>query len=328
MMINITPVSTIQYNKRYNPSMKASVKPIVNQAAEWFPEEFFGCEFMTPHEQYIHEVKQMIYDKILKGIMPEEIWQGFAALRKLGNFTISEYKKLTQEELDRIRKLANAYIDLKHNIYNIDIYNHDIVASGIRDELNRRFGEGNYVVISIGQSLSSICKCLGYKIGENDVKQLPMSSAYRFLNMEKCKKEDFDKFRQYLALIGLSKEEVKASEKQYIFMDYCFSRRSLKGVENLFKSKIYGNLDNVQFIDIAEILKTIKPEQPKYEFWPGIKTYADEILEKLRVGAFKRYSVVKGSHLLGNTKNAVIKPDDFKLEPRIFMFELLDKYLI
>ena len=214
---------------------------------------------------------------------------------------------------------------LYDKVFNKDLRYNNIIANGIKNKLNELYGEGNYIVIPIGRSLSSVGKCLGYKIGEDKVKSLPMSSAGRFLDLEKCKDEDFDAFREYLNSIGLSKNDVTTSGKKYIFMDYCCRGVSLKGVENLFKSdKIYENLDNIEFVNIVKFLKKTKLEKSTEDFFPNMNTLIDDIECGLYRSSFKPYSVVKECHRLSNTKDSVIKPEDYKFETRIFLFKLLD----
>lgn len=287
----------------------------------------------TPHEEYINSVIQYYKDKILKNqlkdITIDDIKKGLVALKKLGSFTVSEYKQLTQDELSCIRKLANDYIydNSIYSKFNKQLKYHEIMVNTIKNTLDKNFGEGNYVVVSIGRSVSSVCNCLGYKTGKNTVKQIPLSDAKRFLCMENCKYEDFKGFCKYLDSIGLSKNEIKTSGKQYIFLDYCASGRSLKGAEKLFRSdKVYGDYDKIQFVNILDILKDCKPDEQelKHDFLPGTYTFADDIQRMFEFSRFKPYALVRNCYDLCNTQKSVIKPDEFMLEPRIFMFKVLD----
>ena len=237
---------------------------------------------------------------------------------KLKNFTIAEYRQLSKSEINDINKMIDESFWILHDKQKFfDYLNyHDLAGTSIKSTLERKLGVGNFVVIPIGRSISSIGKCLGYKIGEYNVKPLPMSRACRFVDMESanCKKENYDVLNSYLSSIGLSKEEVKTSGKQYIFMDYCHTGASLCGVKSLFKSeKVYGDLDNLEFINVHHLLLNIESK---------------DLLEKLEnefyCQAFKDYSLVDKCHNLSNTKNAVIKPENYTNEAKYFYFKLLD----
>ena len=195
----------------------------------------------------------------------------------------------------------------------------EIVAEQIKKVLNDKLGIGNYIVIPIGRSLSSIGKCLGYKIGEDNVKSLPMSRGWRFLNLEKCK-EDFDAFSKYLDSVGLSKEEVEKSNKHYVFIDYCCSGDSLRGVKNLFESKICGHRDNVQFKNLFDFL----PKELDYKIDKFGTTFFEDLEDRLKYGAFKKYSQVKECIFLADTEKKVIKPEEYDLQTQVFYFKLLE----
>ena len=278
----------------------------------------------------------------------ESFKKGLLTLKKLGNFTIDEYKKLTLEELNNLNEVADDHIYKNHTTlmydktFNIKLQYHDVIATGIKDSLNHIFGENNYVVISIGRSCSSICKCLGYKIGEDKVKQLPMSQASRFYfldlegspshyssgkatDLEKYKNEDFEALNEYLSSIGLSKEEVEKSGKQYIFMDYCNTGFSLLGAKSLFKSdKIYGNLDNVKFINIMHLLNKADLSPMTETYYPWVHSFTKDIGQLFLKAQFKGYSIVKECKCLRKTKDLLFKPDEYNFKTRIFYFKFLE----
>ena len=145
---------------------------------------------------------------------------------------------------------------------------HAIVADAMQDAFDRFFGKDNYVVVTIGRSLSSIGKALGYRIGEKNVVNVPLSSAGRFVPesvslddhqmIEKLIRNDegLEKFLKYLKSVGLSKEDVEKSGKKYILTDYCFLGRSLIGSEFLFKSDmVWGAKNkNIYSADVMRIL--------------------------------------------------------------------------
>lgn len=244
-------------------------------------------------------------------------------------YTTDWYKELTPDKKTIINKRADEYIynnpEYLHyeKPFNHDLKYNDITANCIKDTLNNKYGEGNYIVIPIGRSLSSIVKNLGYKIGEDNVKLLPMSSAGRFLDLEKCD-EDFGILTDYLDSIGLSKDNVKKSDKQYIFIDYCCSGRSLQGAENLFKSnKMWGQLDNIHFENIMNLLP--EPDQNKeIEGIPSVEFLKNLELDLLH-SRYKKYALVKDCPRLKYLNTAIIDPNHYSYEKQVFYWKLLDK---
>ena len=250
---------------------------------------------------------------------------------KLKNFTIEEYKKLTEKEIELIKKdIKKAYFaDI-----DADVKFHDIITSAIKTTLDGKFGEGNYVIIPLGRSISSIGKSLGYKIGEENVKQIPMSQAGRFSKgyLETCA-EDFDGFMKYLESIGLSKKEIETSGKTYIITDYCCSGESLCGAERLLKSdKIWGNQPNVIARNITGLMdKSLFPFRDKlglksilYSMLPSRYSSESTLESLLAQSAYKCYSLVNKCDDLSKTAQAVIKPENYSKETKSFLFKLLD----
>ena len=136
------------------------------------------------------------------------------ALSKLKKFSITEYKTLTEEEKTRLRDEYSALMEPK-KAEAVEVF-HDIFTERIRDKLDRHYGKGNYKVIIIGRSLSSISKVLGYKIGEENVINIPFSNGVQYLkeeNLENIKKMGYiDIFREYLDTKGLNKNKIQIEQ--------------------------------------------------------------------------------------------------------------------
>lgn len=248
------------------------------------------------------------------------------------------YRNLSPDRRTRLSKSVNDviyhnkdYIGFDESVTEALMY-HDLTANCIKDKLNQEFGEGNYIVIPVGRSLSSIGKCLGNKIGDEQVKPLPMSRAQRFLDLDKPDSKfealertdaDFDVLKKYLNSIGLSQEEVKKSRKHYIFIDYCNTGRSLAGVKKLFESdKMWGHNDNVLFENIFNLLP--KAEQ-KSEIG-GIPTgaFLKELEARLFNASYKRFSLVKDCPRFNYLERAVIDPRTFSKEQLAFHYKMME----
>lgn len=317
---NITPATNIftysvgAMKRVFKPSSQASAVPTAKQFAE------MSCRLQNSDpieykKMLVHEIDEV--NRILFG--------------RIRNFTISEYENLTEREIDCLNEVVNKYLydnplegNLAENFDRCLVYT-DIVAECFKKKLDSMYGAGNYVFIPIGRSLSTIGKSLGYKIGEDSIKQLPISNAKRFLNLEKCN-EDFDALIKYLNSIGLSKKEIKKSGKHYIFADYCDTGRSLRGVKNLLTSdRIYGNSDNLHFEDVMEFLSDVLPKKVPSECVPyKYPDFGADFKSMLAWGHFKKYSLSDKCYSLNETKNMVIKPEKYEYEMNLFLFKLLD----
>lgn len=257
---------------------------------------------------------------------------------KLKQFTLEEYHNLSQSEKLSINKMIDSIIqnrswqdvqnafcfDNAHHIFNnyktswrmFNEYltDHKIVTTDLKNSLEKKYGTGNFVVISIGRSVSSICQCLGYIIGQENVIQIPMSNARRFRhpqNLLKIEQDTIDNLTDYLESKGMSKEAVQTSGKKYVFTDYSNSGSTMAGIKKLFKSdRIFGETNNIQFIDIMKILPF------KYRFsW---LSYALAQMD------YKDLSVVNRCENLSETSKSVYKPEDWDLLLKSFYFKFMD----
>ena len=244
------------------------------------------------------------------------------SFKKFKYFTVDEYNQLSEDETDEINE--SFYGEFDESFDTALIY-HEVAAEGIRQTLDHFVGAGKYVFIPIGRSVSSIGKCLSYKIGDDNVKLLPMSEASRFLDLEKCE-EDFEVFCRYLDSIGLSKNEIENSGKMYIFTDYCRTGKSLSGAKNLIQSdKIFGKQNNVAIVNVLDLLTNVQPGKINKEM-ASVNNYEfrDRLEEMFSNGEFNQYSLVNRCTNLGDTAEAVIKPENYNHKTKCFLFALLD----
>ncbi|MBO5446231.1 hypothetical protein J6A34_01855 [bacterium] len=270
-------------------------------------------------------------------------------LYHFSKYSKEEYARLSLPEIEKLR--ARSLEVIKDS--NFDALNalddiHTIVPIALKDMFDNFFGAGKYVVITIGRSLSTIGKALGYRIGEENVVNLPMSWSRRFMpdttrvgdHFEMYKNitshnEGLDKFLEYLGKIGLSKEQVKNSGKSYVLMDYCCSGDSLKGAEFLFKSDyVWGVGAKTYAVDILSALE--KYDLPQTRLFKNSSEVDEPImidglplLSKTLCGShLKTYSDVGRVLSLGETEKAVLaKPRRFAIfhkENELVKFRILD----
>lgn len=280
-----------------------------------------------------------------------------AALDKLQKITKEEYLSLTKNEKEILRKKVEKTSFLE-NIKTVNAHEivalHEFCANSIKKVLDKNYGEGNYVAVPIGRSLSSIGNALSLKIGEENVKNIPMSilENFYFPNDESGKKaiDEFSKtkgfkdFKKLLDSMGLSRESVLNSYKQCVLLDYTSSGISLEAAFRILNSKeFFGNkkcnlcatslnkILNIVEMPKDEELQTIKDKVSKV--YPNVK-YDGQILPKLiSDSSFKPLS------LIGKTKydfsNILLAADyrkiyETRLESienrKLFGFALLDSF--
>ena len=200
------------------------------------------------------------------------------ALGKLKHYSVKEYKALSEAEKLNMRKAYEGSLENMSTEFSFDytpeqILNkknntlsfHDAFAENLRKSLDKQYGKDNYTVIVVGRSLSSVGKVLGYKIGEKNVVNIPMSSASYYCedtyhrSLERTGK--IDSFRKYLNSTGLKKEEIEASDRKYIVLDYCISGNALRGATRLITrddvlgSKYVSGKSALDFIKNKELRK-------------------------------------------------------------------------
>lgn len=230
-------------------------------------------------------------------------------LNKLKDYSIQEYDTLTNNELESLRKEYNKYnTRTKSQIIEL----HEKAAENLKSNLDEIYGENKYTIITIGRSLSSIGKVLGYKIGEDNVINIPMSNANQYSltdYVEELKDTGaIDKFREFLETKGLTKEKIENSDKKYIIMDYCVSGNSLDGAAELLKREdLLGQ--SLEKANVRECLDKKLYKTIKSHFF---------------LNNFKDYSFVNKAYYLEDIPNAYIDTQNADIETRLGWFALLD----
>ncbi len=261
-------------------------------------------------------------------------------------FSKDEYAKLSLTQRNRLRYEYRMLSEANPSYFAKVAEMHEFAANSLKTVFDNRFGKDNYVVVPIGRSVSSVGKVLGWKIGEDNVINVPLSDARRFFNedpmtcqyakfLENVKKEKgFDTFLKFLDSVHLSKKDIETSGKNYILLDYCSSGDSLKGAERLFKSDlVWGNSKrNIYAVDFINAISRVKDVNSNV-INEGLGAYEDSIVNKfshyLLVSKFKNISMVGKAHYFKDTLGAlpenIIKNAD--KETKLVWFNLLDNTL-
>lgn len=245
----------------------------------------------------------------------------FNPLAELNNYTAKEYQNLFFCEKIKLRNRFGKMIEnpAKREKINDTILLHEQAAGEAKKALDERFGEGNYVVITLGRSVSSIGKVLGYLIGDESVKQVPMSRRCLFNmhqgSVSRASKEDINFFREYLESIGLTKEAIEKSDKKFIITDYCCTGRSLNAATQFLKiDQLLGNSENIVPVSFLDLIQDegLNLRLEPILFWHGLKDH----------------SFVSSIRELSSVKEMANNPDARQsLEDKLTWFTLIDRQM-
>lgn len=175
---------------------------------------------------------------------------------KTDKFQISDYYSLSKKDKQELRNAVTGDINnfAKSNIY---------IARNLKEYLDKKFGENNYVFVSIGRSPSLIGKtleCMGV-----ETKYLPISGlGDKDLDFDKYLQENsFEKYRKFLKSQGLTKEKMEGSRKTFLFYDYTVSRRSLNNFHRLISEIFEFPEDKMVFRSLNEEFQTLNENGTK-----------------------------------------------------------------
>lgn len=250
------------------------------------------------------------------------------ALSKLKKVNFAEYNLLTKVEKDVLRNsLKNL---LNFDTMKKDLGLHQYASECIKQALDQEYGADNYVVVTIGRSLSSIGKFLSFKIGEDNVKNIPLSnlSNSSILGMSPSEKfmatADLKSYKEFLESVGLSKEDVESSNKNFVILDYACTANSIKNAYKILTSDCFlGNKKkNITLSTIQDFLPIDNYRQEKAN-----------LLASLMYGAYKTYSFVNRLHNIDKDTildaidiNSPSQIEEKRYLKKLFAFYMLDSF--
>ena len=253
-----------------------------------------------------------------ESVEPGDTFLYKTVLKKLKQFTHKDYDSLTKDEIRAIR--ANITVQTAQNAETI------VNASKlVKKVFDKKYGEGNYVFISVGRSFAALAKCLEYM--GNETRCIPFSGASNITEKTSVQKilhqSGFQKYLDFLNSEGLSPEQVKESHKYYLFCDYAQTGNSLTAFKRIVTDKSVGlQLHNVRFLKLNKILCNIADNLPD-EFLFLNSRLMDMEWELISQG-FDGYSSVKylAYNHLGEIASAVNQP--LETSAKNMQFCLLD----
>ena len=168
------------------------------------------------------------------------------SLNKIGKITLENVGKTDSKTCDFLRKVSPSRLK---ELARLNCY----AAEKIKRELDKKYGENNYVMIALGRSLSSIAELMRYLGAETKI--IPLSGL-RKGDVDCIPSDSLQVYKTYLVQIGLSKTDLKKnSDKTYVLTDYTHYGTSLKKAEQLLKKdELLGDAPNLVSLPISDIL--------------------------------------------------------------------------
>lgn len=239
-------------------------------------------------------------------------------INRFKDYSIREYKSLSDFQKNILRLQFNKYLRTDINFeYNKLLQLHNDLAECAKTALNKKYGKDNYVVLIMGRSLSSVGKVLGYKIGEDKVKNIPFSLGQRFMSNRPKTKEDIAPFVKVLSDMGLDKSTVRNSNKKYVIMDYANTGESLIGAKQLLTNdKIFGKSSNIVTEDFEATIPFNNTD---------LRIFYNEYLWSC---SLKKFSFVKRSTSLEKSDSSFVNTKKEPMTTKLIWFKLLDNEML
>lgn len=237
-------------------------------------------------------------------------------LGKTDKVDLDFYNKTTKKE----RSIISQTIDDK--MRDVVDYNFQVGVE-FKKYLDKKYGKDKYVFVSIGTSPAGIGKVLQYMGAE--VKFLPMSALNADDASEILAKDEKGKkaYKKFLNEQGISTENIKNSDKQYLFYDYAYRGITIKRFEEVLKNifDVDTDLDNVHFIKLNDEIPSVQ----RNSLWLTRQVSDDYIDKYLRFPYVERYAGMP--HLKYNELDKIddVKKEKHDLETKKFIFETIYK---
>lgn len=237
------------------------------------------CGTVIPQYKPLPPLKQDTFERTAS--KKEISFEGWPKIfSELNGICSQKMSKLSKAETDYLTELARKSVDQKL-VDSVTRFS-GILKRGLDAKFNKK-----YVFVSIGQSPAVLGEALSTMGVETAI--CPISKLTDLNNINSVLKNPrLNKYFDYMKKIGLDPEKMKNSGKQYLFIDYTSSGRSLKIFEDLLRHKKAGyNLPNVKFISLQNLIEACKPSN-KEEL-----NFISEFLQKyIHKSALKEYSPI------------------------------------
>ncbi len=209
------------------------------------------CGTTIPHYKPLKPLGQDTFERTTS--KKEISFEGWPKIfSEVGAVTKEAVAKLSKAEMQHLTSVAKSKID-EQLVGDVTRFS-QILKRGLDNKFNK-----NYVFVSIGQSpavFGEALSTMGVKTAFCPISNLTnLGGAGSIL-----KNPQLSKYFDYLKKMGLDPEKMKNSGKQYIFVDYSSTGRSLRIFEELLRNKKIGyNLPNVKFVSLQDLMESCKP---------------------------------------------------------------------
>ena len=237
-------------------------------------------------------------------------------------FSVRDYNKLNQKQLDAMRKICLKNEGAKEAAD--DSIEMALLLKSYLDDLN---GEGNYVFVSIGRSPVGIARAFEFMGVET--KYLPISRLTYYPDYE-CVlggANGLKEYRKFLNKQGIYNENIGLSGKQYYFFDYTNSGNSLYYFEKLLRKGYKINTRNMHFLSLNRQLVTAGEKMDERQYCEKtLKSISPSryIIKYLKNSGIQDYGGI--SELRVDRLYDITKCKDFESdEAKIFNFLVMDR---
>ncbi len=242
----------------------------------------------------------------------------FSRTRK---FSIKNYKKLNEKELEAMRTICTNDMFAKEAAdINLDM------ALILKPELDKKYGEDNYVFVSIGRSPSGIARVFEFMGVET--KYLPISGLRNYPD-EDCViggAEGLREYGKFLKEQGITNIDIDFSDKKYLFFDYTYSGKSLDYFKKLIKRYYRVNQPNMEFISLnGELNNSVDDSSYKKRM---VQEYIEEFLRSSHMQEFSGISELRVKNLFKINECKKFESDKAKKFNFLLIDELNRRHLL
>lgn len=236
-------------------SFLEKIRDLKNNSTEIKNKRIDILKFVNEHLKDKILLNTLEPDLNLLGIKTQfkELKQIQSVLKRVKKMNLEEYRLLTEQDKKILRKEAQKIND---NIYKVNPENVINISKIIKYNLDNKFGEGEYVLCSIGRSPALFANVFDNMGLETKIcKYSKNNEYYNLFKGEKPIKSGFEKYKKYLDTMGLNVTSIKNSNKKFVFIDYEISGETLRQFEKIIKHSLIGlDLQNVKFENMNEVV--------------------------------------------------------------------------
>ncbi len=219
--------------------------------------------------------------------------QGFDVFEKSANKNISfcgEYKNNFGIDKENVKNLSEAKYNLLSEKCKKMAQDTVEMSVALKEGLDDKYGEGNYVFVSIGTSPSGVGKAL--ELMGQDVRYVPISGIHNSGSSSKAKRDmlqnkDRYKYDEYMNSVGISADKVNYDKRKYVFCDYTdkgmtldVMRTYITNALNIspykcdFMSLNYTLVDDARKKGDMELVHVFEGYVKEHFFYSGIDNYS------------------------------------------------------